>query len=945
MFQMVWGQLRGRAGRSVALLVGVLVATTGFVVLTGATTTSRLEVTGAVERETRSAYDILVRPTGARTPLEAEHRLVRPNYLSGIYGGITLEQYERVRAVAGVEVAAPIAMLGHSTSRVPMSVDLTDAVDRSLDRQVIRIDRTYVAERGLSTAPGRPEYVYVTRYPLIYPVIEPDTMGSARYTDGRVYSWSDECGAVPREVQPDGNSRPVCDPRSAVVVGNPGWSEREIWRVLTARLLPDGRFEVTHRALGATVGAVDTGPTTVSRLALEETLTVPFLIAAVDPDAEQRLVGLADAVVDGRPLNAADTLTDTSIPGFVPDRSVPALVPSRPFLDGTVRARLTRLPTARPAGLAPKALDGALRRAKGTPAGSAEIDLAASYRGMLAGGLGDDAFDSCCRGQLQVLAQPGAVDYERGADGTLRIARVSPPDPAVFGDRTETNLLPRPWLSDDTGSRRVGRLVIPSDEALHDWRAVGVFDPDRLTGFGELSKVPLETYEPPTAEGADDRSRTALGGEPLLPSGNPAGYLSTPPLVLTTLNSVPKLLKRAGPQRDAPISAIRVRVAGVDGYNEHAAERVRLIAEQINRATGLDVDITLGSSPAPQTVTLPAGEFGRPELRLTENWSALGVASTITEAVDRKSAALFALVLVVCVLFLGNAVSAAVRDRRAELAVLACLGWPTRRIAALILGEVALLGLLAGLLAVGLAFPLGALLGVGVDWRRALLAVPVALLLALVAGLTPALRAARAHPAAALRPPVATPGWIRRPRTLPGLALVNLIRPPGRTLLGAGALAIGVAALTVVAAVSYAFRGAIVGNLLGDTVALTVRGADALAATATVLLGAAAVADVLYLNIRDRATELATLRATGWTDPELGRLIGYEGLLLGALGALTGAALGVAGAAWLVGDVPGPLLLVAGLTAAGGVLLTAAAALAPATLLHRLPTARLLAEE
>ncbi|MDO3702532.1 ABC transporter permease [Micromonospora sp. C28SCA-DRY-2] len=945
MFRMVWGQLRGRAGRSVALLVGVLVATTGFVVLTGTTTTSRLAVTGAVERETRSAYDILVRPTGARTALEAEHRLVRPNYLSGIYGGITLEQYERVRAVAGVEVAAPIAMLGHSTSRVPMSVDLTDAVDRTLDRQVIRIDRTYVAERGLSTAPGRPEYVYVTRYPLIYPVIEPDTMDSARYTDGRVYSWSDECGAVPREVQPDGTSRPICDPRSAVVVGNPGWSEREIWRVLAARLLPDGRFEVTHRALGAPVGAVDTGPTTVERLALEETLTVPFLIAAVDPDAEQRLVGLADAVVDGRPLNAADTLADTSVPGFVPDRSVPALVPSRPFLDGAVRTRLTRLPTARPAGLTPDVLDGALGRAEGTPAGSAEIDLAESYRGMLAAGLGDDAFDSCCRGQLQVLAQPAPVDYERAADGTLRIARVSPPDPAIFGDRTEISLLPRPWLSDDTGARRVGRLVIPSDEALHDWRAVGVFDPERLTGFGELSKVPLETYEPPTAEGADDRSRAALGGEPLLPSGNPAGYLSAPPLVLTTLNSVPKLLERAGPQRAAPISAIRVRVAGVDGYSERSAERVRLIAEQINRATGLDVDITLGSSPAPQTVTLPAGEFGRPELRLTENWSALGVASTIVRAVDRKSAVLFLLVLVVCVLFLGNAVSAAVRDRRAELAVLACLGWPARRIGALILGEVAVLGLVAGLLAVGLAFPLGAMLGVGVDWRRAALAVPVALLLGLVAGLVPALRAARAHPAAALRPPIATARWVRRPRTLLGLALVNLVRTPGRTLLGASALAIGVAALTIVAAISYAFQGAVVGTLLGDTIALTVRGADALAATATVLLGAAAVADVLYLNIRDRANELAALRATGWTDPELGRLIGYEGVLLGALGALTGAALGMTGAAWLVEAIPGALVLVAGLTAAGGVLLTATAALAPATLLHRLPTARLLAEE
>ncbi|WP_200206334.1 FtsX-like permease family protein [Micromonospora coerulea] len=118
-----------------------------------------------------------------------------------------------------------------------------------------------------------------------------------------------------------------------------------------------------------------------------------------------------------------------------------------------------------------------------------------------------------------------------------------------------------------------------------------------------------------------------------------------------------------------------------------------------------------------------------------------------------------------------------------------------------------------------------------------------------------------------------------------------------------------------------------------------------MAAVATVLLGAAAVADVLYLNIRDRAAELATLRAIGWTDAALGRLIGYEGLTLGLLGALSGAALGLAGAAWLVGDLPAALVLVAALVAATGVLVTCVAALVPAALLRRIPTARLLAEE
>src|SRR4030095_8187481 len=104
MVSFIWSQLRGRAGRSVALLAGVLVATTGFVVLTGATTTSRLDVTGTVERNIRAAYAILVRPGGTRTPLEPHRGPVRPNYLAGLYGGITLGQHDRVKAVAGLDV-------------------------------------------------------------------------------------------------------------------------------------------------------------------------------------------------------------------------------------------------------------------------------------------------------------------------------------------------------------------------------------------------------------------------------------------------------------------------------------------------------------------------------------------------------------------------------------------------------------------------------------------------------------------------------------------------------------------------------------------------------------------------------------------------------------------------------------------------------------------------
>ncbi|MGW0432496.1 FtsX-like permease family protein [Micromonospora sp. NPDC003197] len=945
MFGFIWQQLRGRAGRSVALLAGVLVATTGFVVLTGTTTASRLEVTGAVERNTRAAYDILVRPKGARTPLEAERRLVQPNYLSGLFGGITTQQYDQVKALGGVDVAAPIAMLGYTTYGMPIPLDLTDAVDRSLDRQVIRIDSKFLAERGLSTATTtKPNYVYVTRNPLIYPILdELFTSGrkQLRYSDGQLYPESEVCGPPIREVLPDGGTATICEPiRSLSGAGRiSNTSEREFWSLTMARLLPDGRFEQ-----GGPRGPAEAPPTPTDRLTIPLRMSVPLLLAAVDPGAEERLVGLASAVTDGRPLTVDDVPQDFKVSNTV-NRAFPVLATSRPYVDGALHANYTRLPTAQVAGLDPLKLDKTLGRATGVPAGASQSDLAASYRTEVSNTLKND---SGVPGGLNELVQAGPTGYDVLPDGTLR-ARAFPPT-AVFTDvRQIGSSLPRPWLADDLNFRPLTDLSLAKVSMTTPYRhiePVGMFDPEKLTGFSDLSRVPLETYEPPTAQGADAPSRTALGDQPLAPSGNPGGYLSPPPLLLTTLASVPKLLEGGGsPQLKAPISAIRVRVSDVAGYTERSAERVRLIAERIATTTGLDVDITLGSSPAPQTVELAAGKFGRPQLRLTENWSALGVASTIIRSVDRKSVVLFLLVLVVCALFLANAVSAAVRDRRSELAILACLGWPARRIGALILGEVATLGLAAGVLSLALAIPVSAALGIGIGWQRAALAVPVALLLALTAGTVPAVRASRAHPAAALRPAVAPPRRSRRPRTVLGLALVNLTRTPGRTLLGASALGIGIAALTLVTAAAYAFRGAIVGSLLGDVVSLSVRGADTVAAVATVLLGAAAVADVLYLNIRDRAAELATLQAVGWTNAALSRLVTYEGLALGMLGAVTGAAVGLAGAAWLVGDLPGVLVLVAVGTALTGVLLTGLAALVPAALLRRLPTARLLAEE
>jgi predicted lysophospholipase L1 biosynthesis ABC-type transport system permease subunit len=406
-----------------------------------------------------------------------------------------------------------------------------------------------------------------------------------------------------------------------------------------------------------------------------------------------------------------------------------------------------------------------------------------------------------------------------------------------------------------------------------------------------------------------------------------------------------RLTPEGGVNPSAPISVVRVKLSGQLGMDDLSRERVRLVAQRIHDRTGLDVDVTMGSSPSPVTVANPGGEFGRPALDLAQLWSRKGVAAVIVAAIDRKSLILFGLVLGVCALFVAGATGAAVRSRRTELAVLACLGWPRHRLFGLILAEVGALGLVAGLAGAGLALPVGRLLEVDVGIARAALAVPAAVLLAFLAALWPAIRSSRSHPGAAVAPAVSGPKRAARIGGIGRLSLANLRRVPGRAVLGATALGVGVASLVGLAAISAAFDGAVTGTLLGDAVSVQVRTTDYAAAAIAVLLGAFTVADVLYINIRERSGEYALLHATGWEDSALFRLLLTEAAAMATVGALVGGGLAIGAVTAFTGEFPAELAFAALGVSVGAVLFTLAAALIPALALRRIPAARLLAED
>jgi putative ABC transport system permease protein len=114
MGRLAWSQVRFRLARTLALVAGVLVAPTAFTLLTAASRTAQLRTTGEVSANFSPAYDILVRPQGARTTVESKTGTVQPDFLSGIYGGITMNQWHEIQQIPGISVAAPIAMVGYA---------------------------------------------------------------------------------------------------------------------------------------------------------------------------------------------------------------------------------------------------------------------------------------------------------------------------------------------------------------------------------------------------------------------------------------------------------------------------------------------------------------------------------------------------------------------------------------------------------------------------------------------------------------------------------------------------------------------------------------------------------------------------------------------------------------------------------------------------------------
>ncbi|MDQ5820928.1 MAG: ABC transporter permease, partial [Actinomycetota bacterium] len=677
----------------------------------------------------------------------------------------------------------------------------------------------------------------------------------------------------------------------------------------------------------------------------------PLLVSAIDPEQEAKLLNLDHAIVSGRYLASSDR--ERLLPNGVGSKwhYIPVIASSRTFVDDVLRVDVERLkpasPPTVPEQLASNRSYQFLTNLPGTKIAERRLRVDAIYRG-LARDKGPSSF---------LFWEPSPTDYTPGsADEILRPLTVRNPIGIWKSSYYQNGFLPAPPDNQDRQFRRLrgysASNLIGRNGVVRTphFRIVGRYDPGKLPGFSALSKVPLETYYPPELKPADEAAREALGGKPLLPTQNLGDYVQQPPLLLTTLEGMKPFLnpiyyKGAGRKAKAPLSVIRIRVSGVTGADALSQARIKAVALAIRDRTGLDVDITAGSSPRTLVVDLPPGKFGRPALKLEEGWAKKGVTVAFQRAVDKKSFALSAIILVICAFFVANGAFAAVRARRREIGTLLCLGWSRRSIFTALLGEVALLGFVAGALGTLVAAGLSSGFALDMPLARSLLVLPVAVLLALLAGLLPARAAANSIPLDAVQAQVAGTDRRRRVRSLTMMAAANLRRLPARTFVGMLGLLVGVAALSLLLGVNRSFKGTLVDTLLGQAILVRIKGVDYLAVAVTIGLAGLSLADVLYLNLRERAPEFVTLRSFGWTEGQLRRLVALEGLGLGFLGGGLGALLALVVGTLALGVPFIALALIAFLSSIGGICVGLAASIAPLTQIRRLTPPTVLAEE
>lgn len=853
--------LRSRVGLTAAAVILTLAASSaglGFAV--------EARLSENLNANFRGSYDILVRPANADAVASSTRGLVEPNFLSfSRDGGISLAELAGVRAIPGVELAAPVATLGF------LSQDLQSPSLVIQEENIPATTALFDVGIMASTSDG------VNRIPL-------------RSWDFAVASEPFDFASLVQDSLAGVNHFYVAGETGDVVAGEDGI------RLSVSPPLPAVRgpiLAVDPEAEGALVGTGLDGLDIFSTLANRN----------VDDPRDFDI----DLIPSGFPVAQFDAATQQELPAAEARPIIPVLVSSQMYAPLLLTVTITRqlgnfgeIPDA----AIPFDLIESLREAAAGPVQrvSQETDVSerlVPYQQLDLSLPWPGSEPSALTGGTVQFAQDGTVytadrpDYLRSSDTTgeeVPSFRIVPQGPVGSDGLPVTDIgnLPQQGyrlLSPGTPSSPQLQTHSPLIAPIGSFNLAEVEVPSDAVNY-----VPLGAYSPP-----ESFFLTAGDGvsQRLTPTLNPVGFLDIPPLALTDLAAAVQI------KGDAPIDAIRIRVSGVTGFNEESRERLEVVASSLT-AMGLRVDVVAGAALRDVQVYVPAylpPLAGRTEFTdlgwVSQRWTSLGAAVEVGRGFGAADRLLLGLAFSSGLLFGVGQQVAEVAGRASDARLLRALGWRRRSILAWHLNESLIV---AGLVSI-------ATLTIMIASRRTFAEAWVGFALAGVIPLATALSTPFAwRRATGKSGSLSPPSWVRLVSVFGVFshALRALVARPSRTMTIALTVAIAAAASSI--GLTLVLRALVDAGptLLAASVGATLRPLQLLIIAVTAV-GAALMAGGLFrADRRTQMREQAILEGSGWLPAERRNVTLVYAFLLGTLAASLGAVLAALGEATLL---------------------------------------------
>jgi hypothetical protein len=823
--------------------------------------TTVVEVVSAVDSNWRGAYDILVRPAGARLDLESTNGLVEPDFLSfSGTGGISLDQLAQVRSIRGVELAAPVGFVGYV--RYTLSSPVVHLPAPPAVPTLFRFSVSAYTGDGVDS-------VLVQRQTGEILMGPPDA-------DGQPGHWATDFGGLTSGSGPGGNVSTIASSNrslpavvSPIMAVDPAAEE--------ALLGPSSAFLRSFQRLdkvGRTVGAFDPG------LVPSQFTYSRFLLRSAREDSSAAGRPVVPLVVSNRlyaPLRLELTVEQLGHPlkAYPNGAVVDEILRSAEELAG---------PGATPLGRSTNDLSDALR-----PLQLAEISV--TWPGATKG---DSVTSLTALGgfSTQLADRPTYRSVPSRLGSTSRLAFEIDPMGVVGPDGDPATAGPPIVGPPQSGEVANGReeayrrlrgvpFAVPGVSGAPGFGAqpfyfapIGDFDLTRLVlPSNPLNYVPLGAYDPPQTLRVADADGTSTH-QTMSPTLNPAGLILVPPLAITDLAGARVL------RGERPIDAIRLRVANVRDFGPEGRAQIERVAAAI-ADLGLDVDVVAGASPQEVEAYVPAyfqADGSRDLGWIQQPWTTLGASERVSRGLTEGTIELLWLGILSGAIWAIAMQLIQASSRRREIALLLGLGWRLRSVWWWLVAES-----LAVATAVAVAGA-GAWLvtGRGAAGVVAVVAVVATIIATPVVAVGWSLRTVMGSTGAALARGDLSTRVIRAldGTTIAGFAVRDALARPTRSLALGGALATAGASLAVAIGGVVSTAERVGPTLLASALTDMVRPAQIAVLSMTAITSVTAVILLIRLGARERATEERSLASLGWSRREIVSVRTLGGLVI-----------------------------------------------------------------